>query len=86
MQWTVHKTAGLNLKTPVEGGVSLTPVIDTIRKGHYVHIGKLLVWNIGVDDAATIATVTTCSFSLMTLGKCIPKNLPQHFMARNEYF
>ncbi|KAK2181427.1 hypothetical protein NP493_399g01005 [Ridgeia piscesae] len=53
--WTVHKTAGLNLKTPVEGAMSLTPVIDTLRKGRYIHIGKLLVWNFGVDDAATIA-------------------------------
>jgi len=47
--------------------MSLTPVIDTLRKGRYIHIGKLLVWNFGVDDAATIAMVTTCSSSLATL-------------------
>ena len=71
----MHKTAGLNLKTPVEGAMSLTPVIDTLRKGRYIHIGKLLVWNFGVDDAATIAMVTTCSSSLATLGKGISNQL-----------
>ncbi|KAI0221405.1 hypothetical protein LSAT2_027262 [Lamellibrachia satsuma] len=51
--WMVHKTAGQ--KTPVEGKVSLAPVIETLRKGRYIHITKLLVWNLAMEEAAVVA-------------------------------
>ena len=60
----VHKNAGQ--KTPVEGKVSLAPVIETLRKGRYIHITKLLVWNLAMEEAAVVAVVLACLFSQTT--------------------